>query len=191
MSICPKCSAYYGSDSSAFCLADGTPLVTVDPGSDNWSEGSRAIEEKKDALRKQQRKLMWRRVLMGTMLIATIVVCALAINRWTYLETVHPEPTASPSPSPSPLTSPSPSPPPNTKSSSTPTPTPVHKISGQVTSNGKPLNGVNITLKGAKAASTTTDQNGNYRFSDLAAGGSYTITPDRPKTDFTPGSRSV
>ena len=77
MRVCPKCSAYYGSDSSPFCLADGTPLVTVDPGSDNWSKGSQMIEQKNDALRKRQQRLKWRRVVMGAMFTATIVVCAL------------------------------------------------------------------------------------------------------------------
>lgn len=56
---------------------------------------------------------------------------------------------------------------------------------------GKPLSGVNIMLKGAKTASTTTDANGNYTFSDLRAGGNYTITPARAKTNFTPSNRSI
>jgi len=54
-----------------------------------------------------------------------------------------------------------------------------------------PLDGVKITLEGSKLTSTMTGANGNYRFSDLPAGGNYTITPYRAKTDFTPGSHTV
>src|SRR5205807_331462 len=46
-------------------------------------------------------------------------------------------------------------------------------------------------LGGSRNASTTTDANGNYRFSDLPAGGSYTITPDTAKMNFTPRDHSI
>jgi cytoskeletal protein RodZ len=196
MRICPKCGAYYADESSAFCLADGTPLASVDPNTENWSEGSRAIKEKENSLRKQKRRLKWRRIVMIAM---TALITALVVTRSFTVERVppgsspSPTPSLSPSPSPTPSPSPSQSPSPDIKSpvTSTPTPTPVYKISGQVTNNGRPLNGVNVTLKGAKAASTATDENGNYGFTDLPVGGSYTITPDSAKTDFTPRSHSI
>jgi len=175
MRICPKCSAYYADDSSTFCLIDGMPLMNVDPSSDNWSEGSRVIEEKENALRKQQRKLKWRRVLMSTMLIATIVVCAASINRWTYVEKVGPERTPSPTPSPTPTPSPSPV---------------VYKITGQVTEAGKPLPLVKIMLDGGRIPSTTTDAQGKYTFVGLPAGMSYIVTPD-PTIKFTEPSRTI
>ena len=67
----------------------------------------------------------------------------------------------------------------------------VHKISGRVTDGAKPLNGVNIKLSGSRDGSTTTDGNGNYGFSDLPDGGSYTVTPDKAKANLTPRGRSI
>jgi hypothetical protein len=69
----------------------------------------------------------------------------------------------------------------------------VYKISGRVTeaATAKPLTGVKIILKGAMSASTTTDSNGKYSFADLPKGGSYTITPDKDKTTFTPRNRAI
>lgn len=89
MSICPKCGAYYAAGSSAFCLADGAPLVNVDPNSTKWSEGARFIEKKEKALRGQKRRLQWRRVVLSTMLLATLVVCAMAIRRSIYVESAR------------------------------------------------------------------------------------------------------
>lgn len=66
----------------------------------------------------------------------------------------------------------------------------VYKISGRVTDASQPLGGVKIKLEGSKLTSTTTASNGNYSFSDLRAGGSYTVAPVGGKTSFTPGSRS-
>ena len=68
-------------------------------------------------------------------------------------------------------------------------PTPVYKISGRVIYSGQPLDGVKITLEGSKLTSTTTDANGNYTFSDLRAGGDYTVIP-RAKVELTPQNRS-
>jgi cytoskeletal protein RodZ len=68
-------------------------------------------------------------------------------------------------------------------------PTPIYKISGRVIYSGQPLGGVKITLEGSKLTSTTTDANGNYTFSDLRAGGDYTITP-KAKVELTPPNRS-
>jgi hypothetical protein len=65
------------------------------------------------------------------------------------------------------------------------------KISGRVMDARQPLGGVTIKLEGSKLTSTTTDANGNYAFTDLRAGGSYTITPvARAQMNFTPSSRS-
>lgn len=177
MRICPKCGDYYADGSLAFCLADGTPLVGVDPGSQNWSEGARVIAEKANALSKQKRRLKWRRVSLGTMMILTVVAFLLAAaqNRF-YLEPPPPPP-ATPTPTPSP----------------SPTPTPaLFKINGRVTDQDKPLSGVRIMLSGTKPGSTTTDANGNYTFIDLPAGGSYTITPQPSATmSFKPPSRPI
>lgn len=171
MRICPKCSDYYADDSSGFCLGDGMPLVKVDPRSDKWNEGARVIEEKGSALRKQKRRLKWRRVLMSTMLIATMAVCVATISRWTYVETVRPEPTPTPTP--------------------TPSPSPVvYKITGQVTEAGKPLPLVKIMLDGGRIPSTTTDAQGKYTFLGLPAGMSYIVTPD-PTIKFTEPSCTI
>ncbi len=88
---CPKCGDYYADNLLAFCLTDGTPLVNVNPLSESWSEGVRVVEEKENALRKQKRGRKWRRVVLSTvtMLIATMVVCVVAVNSYLYLK---PEP---------------------------------------------------------------------------------------------------
>lgn len=85
---CPKCGDYYADDSLAFCLTDGAPLLGVEQFSEKWREGSRVLEEKQRRLRKQQRRLKRRRVLtsMTTMLIATMVLCVVAINGLIYLK---------------------------------------------------------------------------------------------------------
>src|SRR5512134_3407454 len=59
-------------------------------------------------------------------------------------------------------------------------------ISGQVTSNGPGLSGVNMTLSGASSATTTTDNTGNYTFA--LDNGSYTITPSKTGFTFNPTS---
>src|ERR1044071_4934256 len=147
--ICPKCGDYYADASLAFCLVDGTPLINVDPFGERWSEGTRVIEEKENALRKQKRKLKWRRILLGamTMAIATMVVLVVAVNGLIYLrpkqEEVVPakpstEATASidsttPNTPVEPVSTPSPQPaiPPKSEASpiateiTTPTPTPT------------------------------------------------------------------
>jgi hypothetical protein len=58
-----------------------------------------------------------------------------------------------------------------------------------VTSETKPLSGVKIRLEGSKLTSIWTDANGYYTFSDLRAGGSYTIAPVAAM-NFKPSSRS-
>ena len=52
------------------------------------------------------------------------------------------------------------------------------------------LGGVTINLTGANSASTFTDTNGFYLFTNLAAG-SYTLTPARNHFSFAPPNRSI
>jgi hypothetical protein len=166
MRICPTCSAFYADESLTFCLVDGKPLVGVDAGSEKWSEGSRAIEKKGNALRKQQRKLKWRRVLMSatTMVVATVVVCVVTLNGVFYFKpSVFPVPSLTPSPQPS--------------------------ISGRVTAARGPLGGVSIRLGGTETDSATTNADGYYTFAKLQAGGNYTVTPVWERMSFTPASQ--
>jgi hypothetical protein len=46
-----------------------------------------------------------------------------------------------------------------------------------------------MTLTGTSGGSTTTDGSGNYSFSELVSGGTYTVTPS--KTALTPGSSGI
>jgi hypothetical protein len=59
----------------------------------------------------------------------------------------------------------------------------TYSISGKVTSDGTPLPGVTISLD--SAATTTTDVNGNYAFSDLPTR-TYVITPSKSGYFFYP-----
>lgn len=115
MLFCAKCGDYYADGSSAFCLADGTPLISVDASSERWSDGSRIIEQKEHALRKQKRRQRWWRVSsVMTMLVVTMVVYGVVAKKYVYLI-----PAASLSPTPSS------SPPPSTSSSISATPLPT------------------------------------------------------------------
>lgn len=62
-------------------------------------------------------------------------------------------------------------------------------ISGQITENGSPLAGVNVTLSGSQVGVRTTDASGNYSFT-LASGGNYTVTPAKLAFTFTPPSQT-
>jgi hypothetical protein len=62
-----------------------------------------------------------------------------------------------------------------------------YSLSGTITASGNGLSGVTVTTG---SISTTTDEDGNYTFSGLAAG-DYTITPNKTGYTFTPVSRSV
>jgi hypothetical protein len=206
--ICPKCGDYYADASLAFCLSDGAPLINVSPSSERWSEGARVMEGKESALKNQKRKLKWRRVVVSSMAMTTLVVVVVAVSSFIEVEPgrekdvaalpATPEAApAEPAVSITPDTPEETSPTLPTNSTATvtptptPTPTPVYKISGRVTDGSKALGGVKITLGGAKTATTTTDANGNYTFKQLLAGGSYTITPARAKVNFTPPRRSI
>lgn len=101
--LCPKCGAYSADDSLVFCLADGTPLVDLEPGDEKWREGSRVISEQQSFLEKQRRKLKWRRILLTTttMLVLVVVVSVVTLNG-----VFHFKPSLFPVPSPSPTISP-------------------------------------------------------------------------------------
>ena len=82
MRTCPTCGEYYEDGPLAFCLADGTPLADVDPSSEKWDEGARAVREKAERLSRHGRRLKWRRVTLRvlTTLLTTVVVCIVVIN---------------------------------------------------------------------------------------------------------------
>ena len=74
----------------------------------------------------------------------------------------------------------------------TPSPTPI-TISGTISYCSNPVPGpvpnVTLNLAGSASGSTLSDGSGNYQFSSLAAGGSYTVTP--VKSALTPGSTGI
>ena len=63
----------------------------------------------------------------------------------------------------------------------------LYSISGTITSGGSGLSGVTVRLTGAASASTATDSNGAYSFTNLA-NGAYTITPAKTGYSFNPAS---
>jgi len=63
-------------------------------------------------------------------------------------------------------------------------------ISGRVTRTNASLGGVTVNLNGTTNATATTDGAGNYQFSGLAPGGSYTVSPSLLNHFFTPPNRS-
>ena len=72
-----------------------------------------------------------------------------------------------------------------------PTPTPgaislTGTISYCASSTTAPARNVALNLTGSQVANTTTDSSGNYAFSSLAAGGNYTVIPN--KTRWAPGN---
>ena len=76
----------------------------------------------------------------------------------------------------------------------TPTPTPAPlTISGTVSYCPNPVPGpvpnVTMTLTGTSSGSTLTDGSGNYTFSSLPSGGSYTVTPT--KAALAPGTGNI
>jgi hypothetical protein len=71
-----------------------------------------------------------------------------------------------------------------------PTAAPVN-ISGRVvTPDGVPLAGVTMTLSGASAGMAITDNNGNYRFSNVETDSFYSVTPALANYHFSPTNRS-
>jgi hypothetical protein len=72
-------------------------------------------------------------------------------------------------------------------------PPPTYVLSGQITVSGTqaPLSGVSVALSGYSTATMATDASGNYSFSNLAAGGNYTVTPSATGYSFNPVSQSI
>ena len=74
----------------------------------------------------------------------------------------------------------------------TPTPAPIN-ISGTISYCSNPVPGpvpnVTLTLTGSASGSTLSDGSGNYTFSSLPSGGTYTVTPT--KSALTPGSAGI
>lgn len=64
------------------------------------------------------------------------------------------------------------------------------RAAGQVSRNAAGLGGVTVTLTGPNNRTATTPAGGNYNFASLPSG-TYTITPSRPGTVFSPASRVV
>ena len=94
------------------------------------------------------------------------------------------QPPATPTPTPT-ATPPNPTP--------TPTPPSTVNISGAISycSNPSPgpVAGVTLTLTGTSSGTMLSDGSGNYQFSSLPAGGSYTVTPT--KSALAPGTSSI
>jgi inhibitor of cysteine peptidase len=65
-----------------------------------------------------------------------------------------------------------------------------YTIAGTITYNGSALSGVTVTLSGGTPKTTTTDEDGEYSFSDLSSS-TYTITPSKSGYAFTPSSKQV
>src|ERR1017187_6597434 len=68
----------------------------------------------------------------------------------------------------------------------------TYSISGQVTTlditvspDTMPLPGATITLSGSQIGTVRTDNNGQYSLNNLAAGGTYTVTPSRRSEEHT------
>jgi hypothetical protein len=74
----------------------------------------------------------------------------------------------------------------------TATPTPTFNITGQITNSngGAGIAGVSVTLNGSQSASTQTDASGNYSFTNVQGGGSYTVFPAKSGFSFNPPSQS-
>ena len=66
----------------------------------------------------------------------------------------------------------------------------THIISGRVTYNNVPLIGAIVNLSGTINAAVTTDAVGNYQFSGLPPGGSYTVSPSVVRHYFAPANRA-
>ncbi|MFL6335798.1 MAG: carboxypeptidase regulatory-like domain-containing protein [Pyrinomonadaceae bacterium] len=67
----------------------------------------------------------------------------------------------------------------------------IHTLSGRVTDgSAQAIQGVNVHLSGSASADTTTDAAGNYSFSGLQQGGSFTLTPSETGYRFTPPGRT-
>src|SRR5262249_13397160 len=67
-----------------------------------------------------------------------------------------------------------------------------YAISGRVSDGGgAAISGVTMTLSGDQSSTAQTDASGNYTFTNLPAGGSYTVTPSKTYYDFSPASTTI
>jgi subtilisin family serine protease len=67
----------------------------------------------------------------------------------------------------------------------------VFSISGRVTDAASNGVSVTVTLSGSRSDARNTDSNGNYSFTNLAEGGTYTVTPANPGFNFSPPSITI
>lgn len=68
----------------------------------------------------------------------------------------------------------------------------LYSINGHVQdSGGNGLSGVAVALTGSHTITIPTDSNGNYSFTGLAGGGTYTITPSRQNYSFSPANITI
>jgi hypothetical protein len=101
-------------------------------------------------------------------------------NEVSYIPTT-PTPTPSPTPTATPRT---PSPTPTPVQTPTPAPTPTSiTVSGNISNCANPVldavPNVILTQTGTSSGSTQSDSAGNYQFSPLQSGGTYTVTPSK------------
>ena len=103
----------------------------------------------------------------------------------TAAPTTPPPPTPTPPPPPTPTPTPTPTPLPTATPTATPTPTPTPtmSLSGTISYCSNPVPGpvasVTMNLTGSSSGSMLSDSSGNYLFTGLAFGGSYTVTPSK------------
>lgn len=73
-----------------------------------------------------------------------------------------------------------------------PTPAPTYSISGKIVNATSPF--TSVSLSGTQSSLSGVDQNGNYIFTDLPSGGTYTVTPSAEhlyyQYAFSPASRT-
>lgn len=68
----------------------------------------------------------------------------------------------------------------------------LYSISGHIQdSGGASLAGAAVALTGSHTITIPTDSNGNYSFTGLAGGGTYTVTPSRQNYTFSPASLTI
>lgn len=99
---CPICSAFYATPGLAFCVADGAPLVVIDPGSEKWEQGRRYFEKAEEMRKQIARKTKRRRglVVTASVLVVAMVVSVVTVNALILLKVLPNNPVADPSPSP-------------------------------------------------------------------------------------------
>ena len=67
-----------------------------------------------------------------------------------------------------------------------------HSITGKIVDgNGNGLPGVTLALAGAESATTKTDAQGNFAFTNVADNGSFTVTPDLEGFTFNPPRQQI